>query len=182
MKKSTLYNIYVFCLFVLGAAVLYSWKYDKVLYARKLHVGDLAPDFEAKDQDGKDIRLKDFLGRKVVLYFYPQDNTPFCTLQARNLRNNYKALHAAGYTIFGISSDSAMSHRAFIDKYKLPFSLLVDTEHLLQEKYGAWVQHTMFWKKYCKTDRITFVIDEKGTISKIIDAVKVYNHALQILS
>jgi len=144
-------------------------------------INDLAPAFTGKDQDNKTIKLTDFVGKKLVLYFYPKDNTPGCTAQACSLRDNYKALLKAGYEVVGISTDSAASHKRFIENRQLPFCLIADEDHTIHEQYGAWVQKAMFGKKYWGTARLTFVIDEMGKIVKIIDQVKTASHAAQIL-
>jgi thioredoxin-dependent peroxiredoxin len=146
-----------------------------------LKIGDPAPAFVGKDQYGKTIQLTDFAGKKLVIYFYPKDNTPGCTAEACNLRDNYHALQAAGYEIIGVSSDNEASHQKFINQYNLPFRLIADTDHKVQEQYGVWVQKSMFGKKYWGTARTTFLIDEKGKITKIIEEVKTGQHAAQIL-
>lgn len=146
-----------------------------------LQVGDKAPVFNGKDQDGKSISLNDFNGKKVILYFYPKDNTPGCTAQACNLRDNYEALQKAGYIVLGISSDDEKSHRKFIEKQSLPFSLIADTDKSIHEQYGTWVEKSMYGKKYMGTARTTFVIDEKGVIAEIIEKVKTKEHTSQIL-
>lgn len=146
-----------------------------------LQVGDKAPVFIGKDQDGKSISLNDFNGKKVILYFYPKDNTPGCTAQACNLRDNYEALQKAGYSVLGISSDDEKSHRKFIEKQSLPFSLIADTDKSIHEQYGTWVEKSMYGKKYMGTARTTFVIDEQGVIAEIIEKVKTKEHTSQIL-
>lgn len=146
-----------------------------------LSIGDPAPAFVGKDQGGKTTRLADFAGKKLVLYFYPKDNTPGCTAQACNIRDNYQALQATGYEVLGVSSDNEKSHQKFISQYQLPFRLLIDQDHVIQEQYGVWVEKSMFGKKYWGTARTTFVIDEKGQIAKIIDEVKTDQHVAQIL-
>ncbi len=147
----------------------------------KLNIGDPAPEFESIDQDGNKVRLSDFKGKKVVLYFYPKDNTPGCTAEACNLRDNYDQFLSKGYEILGVSSDNEKSHKKFIDKYELPFKLVADTEKMIHEKYGTWVEKSMYGRKYMGTARVTFVIDEKGRISDIIEKVKTKDHASQIL-
>ena len=147
----------------------------------KLKEGDKAPDFSVNDQDGKKVSLSDFSGKKVVLFFYPKDNTPGCTAEACNLRDNYDALRTAGYEILGVSSDNEKSHQKFIEKQNLPFTLLADTEKDIHEKYGTWVEKSMYGRKYMGTARVTFLIDEKGTIEKIIEKVKTKEHTSQIL-
>lgn len=146
-----------------------------------LNIGDKAPDFETKDQFDKTVKLSDFKGKKVVLYFYPKDNTPGCTAQACNLRDNYEALQKAGYVILGISSDSIRSHQKFAEKQNLPFQLLADEDKSVHELYGTWVEKQMFGRKYMGTARTTFVIDEGGTIEDIITKVKTKEHSTQIL-
>ena len=147
-----------------------------------LKIGDQAPAFEGIDQQGNAIRLVDFKGKKVVLYFYPKDSTPGCTMQACNLRDNYEALQQQGYVVIGISKDSAASHQRFIDKHQLPFPLMADEDKHIHEQYGTWVQKSLFGVKYWGTARVTFVIDETGHIADIIAKVKTRGHAAQILS
>lgn len=147
----------------------------------KLSPGDKAPDFEAKDQNGDTVRLSDYKGKRVVLYFYPRDNTPGCTAQACNLRDNYKALQDAGYEILGVSSDDEKSHQKFIEKQELPFRLLADTDKAVHEKYGTWVEKNMYGRKYMGTARTTFIINEEGKISEVIAKVKTKDHTAQVL-
>ena len=144
-------------------------------------VGDPAPAFEAPDQNGKIRSLHEFKGQRLVLYFYPKDNTPGCTAQACNLRDNYTALLQKGYEVVGVSTDSAASHKRFIAHKQLPFRLIADEDHTIHEQYGTWVQKSMFGKQYWGTARLTFVIDETGKIVKIIDRVKTESHTAQIL-
>lgn len=146
-----------------------------------LEIGKPAPDFEAKDQNGNLVRLADLKGQKVVLYFYPKDNTPGCTAQACNLRDNYEALQKAGYTVLGVSSDSGKSHQKFIEKQQLPFTLLADEDLKVHEAYGTWVEKSMYGRKYMGTARTTFVIDENGILQEIIDKVNTKEHTSQIL-
>ncbi|WP_158861591.1 thioredoxin-dependent thiol peroxidase [Lunatibacter salilacus] len=146
-----------------------------------VEVGQQAPDFESKDQDGNTIKLSDYRGKKVVLYFYPKDNTPGCTAQACDLRDNYEALQKAGYEVIGISSDSGKSHKKFIQKFDLPFTLLADEDKSVHEKFGTWVEKSMYGKTYMGTARTTFIIDEKGIIAEIIDKVKTKEHTNQII-
>ena len=147
-----------------------------------LQVGDAAPKFAAKDQDGKEVKLSDFEGKKVILYFYPKDDTPGCTAQACNLRDNYEAILNKGYVVLGVSVDSEKSHVKFIKKFDLPFPLLADTDHAIVEAYGVWVEKSMYGRTYMGTARTTFVIDEKGVIEEIIQKVDTKNHTDQILS
>lgn len=146
-----------------------------------LKVGNKAPAIQGKDQTGKTVSLADYKGKKVALYFYPKDNTPGCTEQACNLRDNIEALKKAGYEILGVSVDTEKSHKKFIEKFSLPFPLLADVDHKIVNDYGVWVEKSMFGKKYMGTSRITFVIDETGNIAKIIDKVKTAEHTAQIL-
>jgi peroxiredoxin Q/BCP len=146
-----------------------------------LSIGDLAPAITANDQDGKPVSLADFKGKKVVLFFYPKDNTPTCTEQACDLRDNVGALKKAGYAIIGVSIDDEKSHRRFIKKFGLPFPLLADTDHAIVDAYGVWGEKTLFGRKYMGTLRTTFILDEKGIITRIIDKVKAKEHTAQIL-
>jgi peroxiredoxin Q/BCP len=146
-----------------------------------LQPGDKAPDFQVNDENGNLVKLKDFKGKKVVLYFYPRDMTPGCTAESCNLRDNYKALQKQGYEVLGISTDSEKSHQKFITKEKLPFRLLADPDKKVHEAYGTWVEKSMYGRKYMGTARVTFVINEKGVIEDIIQKVDTKNHAAQIL-
>lgn len=146
-----------------------------------LSIGMPAPSFEAKDQNGNTIKLSDFKGKKVVLYFYPKDATPGCTAQACNLRDNYEALQKAGFIVLGVSSDSEKSHLKFIEKQNLPFPLIADENLKVHEAYGTWVEKSMYGRKYMGTARTTFVIDEKGVLEEIIEKVDTKNHTNQIL-
>lgn len=146
-----------------------------------LEVGQMAPDFEAKIETGKTIKLSDYRGKKVVLYFYPKDATPGCTAQACNLRDNYDALLKAGYVVLGISSDDEKSHKKFIEKQNLPFPLIADTDLKVHEAYGTWVEKSMYGRKYMGTARTTFVIDEQGKLAEVIEKVDTKNHTAQIL-
>jgi thioredoxin-dependent peroxiredoxin len=140
-----------------------------------------APPFEGVDQNGNSIQLQDLRGRKVILYFYPKDDTPGCTKEACNLRDNYAALQEAGYTIIGVSADTIESHKKFAEKYNLPFSLLADPEKKIISAYQAWGKKKLYGKEYEGTLRITYIIDENGIISRIIKNVKPEQHASQIL-
>lgn len=146
-----------------------------------LQVGDQAPAFEGIDQDGNPIKLSDFAEKKLALYFYPKDNTPGCTAQACNLRDNYEALQSAGYAIVGISSDSPKKHQNFINKYDLPFPLIADEDKSIHEQFGTWVKKQMYGREYMGTARTTFIINEKGVIEEIIAKVKTKEHTAQIL-
>jgi peroxiredoxin Q/BCP len=143
--------------------------------------GVLAPDFEITDQDGKTVRLSDYRGKKVVLYFYPTDGTPTCTTEACNLRDNYSALQKAGYEVLGVSSDTEKSHRKFIAKEQLPFTLLADTERKLHHAYGTWIEKRLYGRTYMGTARVTYLIDGNGLIEDVIEKVRSKIHASQIL-
>jgi peroxiredoxin Q/BCP len=146
-----------------------------------LKAGDPAPDFTSKDQDGKTVSLHDFKGKKVVLYFYPKDQTPGCTAEACNLRDNIDALKDAGYVVLGVSTDDETSHKEFQKKYALPFTLVADTDKSINQKYGVWVERERDGKKFFGTARKTFLIDEKGVITEVIDKVDTQQHTAQIL-
>ena len=146
-----------------------------------LQIGDEAPEFTSTDQDGQEVKLSDFRGKKVVLYFYPKDNTPGCTAEACNLRDNYNRFISQGYEILGVSTDSESSHRKFIDKFELPFRLMADTDRSIHEQYGTWIEKSMYGRKYMGTARVTYVIDENGKIENIIEKVKTNDHTIQIL-
>lgn len=148
---------------------------------KKPAIGSPAPDFTLHDQNGTNVTLSGLKGQKVVLYFYPKDNTPGCTIQACNLRDNYSALKKAGYRIFGISPDSSRKHANFIKKFNLPFDLLADTEKEVAEKYGVWAKKKLFGRSYMGVLRTTFIVDELGMISEVIESVKTAGHAGQIL-
>lgn len=147
----------------------------------ELKVGDKAPDFEAKIQTGETIKLSNYQGKKVIMYFYPKDNTPGCTAQSCNLRDNYEMLQKQGYVVLGVSGDSEKSHVKFIEKQSLPFDLIADTEKEVHNLYGTWGEKKMYGKTYMGTLRTTFVIDEKGIISEIIEKVKTKDHTAQIV-
>ena len=148
-----------------------------------MNVGDKAPDLLGLNEKGEEIRLSNYKGKKVVLYFYPKDNTPGCTAEACNLKENYTALQNAGYEVIGASIQSAQSHQKFIDKYELPFTLIADTENKLVEEFGVWGEKTMCGRKYMGTFRTTFIINEEGVIERIISPkeIKTKDHASQIL-
>lgn len=143
--------------------------------------GIKAPDFTGKDQNNHTISLKDYKGKKVVLYFYPQDNTPTCTVQACNLRDNFSLLKKNGIIVIGISPDDTKSHKKFEAKYQLPFPLIADTSHEIINKYGVWGEKNLFGVKYMGLMRTTFLIDEKGIIQKIFLKPKVKLHAEEII-
>ena len=146
-----------------------------------IKIGQTAPDFSAKDQNGDTITLSQFKGKKVVLYFYPRDNTPGCTAQACDLRDNYQALLDQGYIVLGISTDTEKKHQNFITKYDLPFPLIADTEKEVHELYGTWQLKKVMGRESMGTVRTTFIIDENGIVSDIISKVKTKAHAEQIL-
>lgn len=146
-----------------------------------LEKGQKAPEFTAKDQNGATVSLSDFKGKKVVLYFYPKDDTPGCTAQACNLRDNHEELKKQGYEVLGVSSDGEASHQKFIAKYELPFTLLTDEDQSIQHKYDVWKEKNMYGRKYMGTVRTTFVIDEDGNIEDIIKKVKTKEHTDQII-
>ncbi|WP_293957034.1 MULTISPECIES: thioredoxin-dependent thiol peroxidase [unclassified Sphingobacterium] len=145
-----------------------------------LEVGQKAPDFSAKNQHGETVHLSDFKGKKVILYFYPKDNTPGCTTEACNFRDNYQSLQKDGFEIIGVSVDDEASHQKFSSKHELPFQLLVDEDKKLVEAYGVWVEKNMYGKKYMGTARTTFVIDADGIIQHIIKKVDNKNASQQI--
>ena len=144
-------------------------------------VGAKAPAFKANDQNGISRTLKEFSGNKLVLYFYPKDDTPGCTAEACDLRDNYKKFIKAGYAILGVSPDTEAKHMKFITKYELPFDLLADTDNAIALAYGVWVEKSMYGRKYMGIARTTFVIDEKGKIEQVIEKVDTKNHTAQIL-
>ncbi len=145
-----------------------------------LTVQMLAPDFSAKDQHGNDFTLSQLRGKKVILYFYPKDDTSGCTAQACNLRDNMPDLTQKGYTVIGVSPDNEKSHLKFIAKFQLNFTLIADAEHTVSELYGVWKEKSMYGRKYMGIARTTFVINEEGIITQIIDKVKTAEHSAQI--
>ena len=148
-----------------------------------MNIGDKAPDILGIDENGKEIRLKDFQGRKLVLYFYPKDNTSGCTAEACSLRDHYAELQQAGYDVVGVSKDSAASHQRFKEKHELPFPLIADVNHELLETMGAWGEKNMYGRKTMGTIRTTFIINEEGIIEDIMAGkqIKTKEHAGQIL-
>lgn len=142
--------------------------------------GSKAPYFEGRDQEGRTVKLSDFKGEKVVLYFYPKDNTSGCTAEACNLRDNFADLGKKGFKVVGVSPDSEKSHKGFASKYSLPFSLIADTDLKILNDYGVWGEKKMYGKSYMGVLRTTFIIDEKGIIEKIITKVDTANHTKQI--
>lgn len=147
-----------------------------------LKVGDKAPEFEGKDENGNSLSLTEYKGKKVVLYFYPKDSTPGCTVQACNLRDNYAFLQSKGYEVIGVSADSERRHQNFIKKNELPFKLLADTEKEVIEAYGVWGPKKFMGREFDGIHRTTFVIDENGVIEDIITKVKTKEHTAQIIS
>ncbi|MEZ2337747.1 thioredoxin-dependent thiol peroxidase [Mucilaginibacter sp. RCC_168] len=146
-----------------------------------LKEGDKAPDFTAKDQNGKTISLADYKGKNVILYFYPKDDTPGCTAESCNFRDNYQYLSKIGFEVIGVSTDDEKSHKKFETKYSLPFTLIADNEKQIVEAYGVWVEKNMYGKQYMGTARTTFLIGADGIISKIIHKVDTQNASQQIL-
>lgn len=148
-----------------------------------MNIGDKAPELLGKDQNGNEIKLSDFAGQKLVLYFYPKDSTSGCTSEACNLRDNYAEFRRQGYAVVGVSVDDEKSHRKFIDKNELPFPLIADTDKTLVEQFGVWGEKKMYGRSYMGTSRTTFIIDENGIVIKIISPkeIKVKEHAAQIL-
>lgn len=149
-----------------------------------MNIGDRAPEVLGKDEQGRDIRLSDYKGRKLVLYFYPKDNTSGCTAEACSLRDKYEELQGAGYEVVGVSKDSASSHQKFKEKHALPFPLIADVDKTLMEAMGAWGEKSMYGKKVMGTIRTTFIIDENGIIEQIFAGkqIKTKEHASQILA
>ena len=146
-----------------------------------LQAGDLAPLFIAKNQNGETVSLTDFKGKKVILYFYPKDNTPGCTAEACDFRDNYQSLTARGFEVIGISTDDEKSHKKFEAKFELPFTLIADTDKTIVESYGVWVEKSMYGKSYMGTSRKTFLIDEEGKIITVIDKVDTKQPSKQLL-
>ena len=145
-----------------------------------LEQGEKAPDFSAKDQYGNTVSLSDFKGKDIVLYFYPKDNTPGCTKEACNLRDNHEELISKGFVVLGVSPDTEESHQKFAEKFSLPFSLLADPELKIVKAYGAWGEKNMYGKKYEGLLRSTFIINKEGEIEEVIKKVKTDDHANQI--
>ena len=146
-----------------------------------LKPGDRMPDFEVMDQDGNKVSSKDLIGKKTIIYFYPKDNTSGCTAEACSLRDNHEALIARGYNVVGVSKDSVKSHKNFKEKYDLPFTLLSDTSTEMLQAFGAWGEKKMYGKTVMGTIRKTFIFDENGILTEIIEKVDTKNHAAQIL-
>ena len=148
-----------------------------------MNIGDKAPEFLGLNEKGEEIRLSNYKGRKIVLYFYPKDMTSGCTVQACNLRDNYEELRKQGYEVIGVSINDQKSHQKFIEKNSLPFTLIADTEQKLVQEFGVWGEKSMYGRKYMGTFRTTFIINEEGIIERIIlpKEIKTKDHAAQIL-
>ena len=149
-----------------------------------MKVGDRAPEILGHDENGREIKLSDFAGKKLVLYFYPKDMTAGCTAEACSLRDNYAELRKQGYEVLGVSVDDAQKHQKFIEKHELPFSLIADTDKTLVQQMGVWAEKSMYGRKYMGTLRTTFIINEEGVIERIMQPkeIKTKNHADQILN
>ena len=148
---------------------------------KTLQEGDKVPQFTSKDQDGNEIKLSDYKGKKLVVFFYPKANTPGCTAEACNLRDNYKELQAQGYHILGVSADTQKKQASFRDKYEFPFPLLADEDHTVINAFGVWGPKKFMGKEYDGIHRTTFIVDGNGIVEKVIDKVKTKDHAAQIL-
>ncbi len=146
-----------------------------------LSIGDTAPDFKSVDENGKPISLKQFRGKKVVLYFYPKDNTTGCTAEACDFSDNFARVKKTGAVVLGVSPDSVKSHAGFKEKYELPFTLVSDESKEIVNEYGVWQQKSMYGRKYMGVVRTTFIIDEKGKIAHIFEKVKVNGHVDEVL-
>ena len=149
-----------------------------------MNIGDKAPELLGRNERGEEVRLSDFAGRKLVLYFYPKDNTSGCTAEACSLRDNYAELRDAGYEVVGVSADSEASHQRFIEKHQLPFTLIADTEKTLSQAFGTWGEKSMYGRKYMGMLRTTFLIGEDGRVEKIFSSkeIKTKQHGEQILN
>ena len=143
--------------------------------------GMKAPAFKGKDQNGDTVSLSDFKGKKVVLYFYPEDDTPTCTIEACNLRDNYGLLKKEGFEVIGVSPDNSSSHKKFEKKFGLPFTLVADPEHTIIDKYGVWGEKQLYGRKYMGLHRTTFIIDEKGIVRKVYTKPRSKQHAEDIV-
>ena len=148
-----------------------------------MKIGDKAPEILGRDENGREVRLSDFKGKKLVLYFYPKDNTSGCTAEACSLRDNHKTLLDMGYEVVGVSVQDEASHQKFIAKHDLPFSLIADTDHKLVEAFGVWKEQSMYGRKYMGTERTTFIINEQGEVERIIGPkeIKTKTHGEQIV-
>ncbi len=146
-----------------------------------LEIGDKAPDFQTKDQDGERVDLKDFKGKKVVLYFYPKDDTPGCTTEACSFRDGFSQFRKRKIEVLGVSTDDEKSHKKFAEKYDLPFRLLADSGRKIVQDYGVWGEKTLYGRKFMGINRVTYVIDERGRIAAVWPKVKPDGHAKDIL-
>lgn len=148
-----------------------------------MNIGDKVPEILGRDENGKEIRLSDFKGQKLVLYFYPKDNTSGCTAEACSLRDNYKELRRLGYAVIGVSVQDGESHKKFIAKHELPFPLIADTEQQLVQQFGVWAEKSMYGRKYMGTVRTTFIINEDGIVEQVLQSkqIKTKTHGEQIL-
>lgn len=146
-----------------------------------LQVGDTVPNFTTTDQDGNPVALSDFIGKKLIVFFYPKASTPGCTAEACNLRDNYKELQDAGYTLLGVSADSEKRQKNFATKYELPFQLLADEDHSVINAFGVWGPKKFMGKEYDGIHRMTFKVDENGIVTDVISKVKTKDHAAQLL-
>jgi len=149
--------------------------------ATTLKAGDKAPDFNSKDQNGEEVSLANFKGKTVILYFYPKDDTPGCTAEACDFRDNYQSLIGKGYEVIGVSTDDSKSHKKFETKYSLPFPLIADEDKSINEAYGVWAEKNMYGKKYMGTARTTFIIDADGIIKQVIEKVDTKAASQQVL-
>jgi len=149
---------------------------------KTLQVGDKVPNFKSKDQDGNEVSLSDYQGKKLVVFFYPKANTPGCTAEACDLRDNYAELQAQGFELLGVSADSEKQQKNFRDKFEFPYPLLADEDKTVINAFGVWGPKKFMGKEYDGIHRMTFLIDEKGVVTRVIDKVKTKEHAAQILS
>ncbi len=156
---------------------------NKHKHIKVMEIGSKAPEILGRDQNREEIRLSDYKGKKLILYFYPKDSTSGCTTEACNLRDNYSELRREGYEVVGVSVDDAKSHNKFIEKNELPFPLIADTDKTLVEQFGVWGEKSMYGRKYFGTFRTTFIINEEGIVERILlpKQIKVKEHAEQIL-
>lgn len=148
---------------------------------KTLKVGDKVPAFSAKDQDGNTIHLSDYSGKKLIVFFYPKANTPGCTVEACNLRDNYAALQKEGYELLGVSADSEKKQANFKNKFEFPFPLVADEDHTVINTFGVWGPKKFMGKEYDGIHRMTFTVDEQGVVAKVIEKVKTKDHAAQLL-
>ncbi|MBA3986778.1 MAG: thioredoxin-dependent thiol peroxidase [Flavobacteriales bacterium] len=149
---------------------------------KTLQVGDKVPNFKSKDQDGNEVSLSDYQGKKLVIFFYPKANTPGCTAEACDLRDNYAELQAQGFELLGVSADGEKQQKNFRDKFEFPYPLLADEDKTVINAFGVWGSKKFMGKEYDGIHRVTFLIDEKGVVTRVIDKVKTKEHAAQILS